>query len=146
MMDLLNTYMRFAYKNALYKGPPTPVDTSKGDKPQKEMGFLNEIMEMSGGSEAPAGTTTVGGKSYAPGAAPKYGGYGGTSDVYGFKQYGGNSPASSYGKTGFRNDQQGQQGVSRSIGNTVFTPGMSAGYTRPAGTTVSGGQSHKPFG
>ena len=104
MMDLLNTYMRSAYQGALYKGPPTPVDTSKGDKPQKEMGFLNEIMEMSGGSEAPAGTTTVGGKSYAPGAAPKYGGYGGTSDVYGFKQYGnyGSGPANSYGKTGFR--------------------------------------------
>jgi len=74
MMDLLNTYMRSAYQGALYKGPPTPVDTSKSDKPQKEMGFLSEIMGMAGGNKAPAGTTTVGGKSYAPGAAPQWGG------------------------------------------------------------------------
>ena len=75
MMDLLESYMRAVYQNGLYKGPPTPVDTTKGDKPQKEMGFLNEIMNMSGGNEAPAGTTTVGGKSYSPVYGPT-GGYG----------------------------------------------------------------------
>ena len=124
MMDLLNTYMRSAYQGALYKGPPTPVDTSKSDKAQKEMSILDAIMSMAKGDEAPAGTTTVGGKSYSP--------------VYG--------PTGGYGYTGGKTQEDDPRGVSRSIGYTVFTPGMSAGYTRPAGTTVSGGQSHKPFG
>lgn len=101
MIDLLGAYMKSTYQGGLYKGPPVPVDTSKSDKSQNEMSILNAIMSMVGGNQAPAGTTTVGGKSYSP-AYGRTGGYGytGSSAPAGTTTVGNKSYSPVYGKTG----------------------------------------------